>query len=108
MKFPAFLVFTLLWTTLVYDPIAHWARGGRWLRVLGALDFAGGTVVHISSGASAWPPRCSAKKGYMSEIMAPHNLPMTVMGAGLLWFRWFGFNAGSSLLGKRIGGLCLW
>jgi Amt family ammonium transporter len=100
MKFPAFLVFTLLWTTLVYDPIAHWVWGvGGWLRVLGALDFAGGTVVHISSGASALAAALvlGKRKGYMSEIMAPHNLPMTVMGAGLLWFGWFGFNAGSSL-----------
>ncbi|MBI5469299.1 MAG: ammonium transporter [Deltaproteobacteria bacterium] len=100
MKFPAFLVFTVLWTTLVYDPIAHWVWGvGGWLRVLGALDFAGGTVVHISSGASALAAALvlGRRKGYMSEIMAPHNLPMTVMGAGLLWFGWFGFNAGSSL-----------
>ncbi len=100
MKFPAFLVFTVLWTTLVYDPIAHWVWGvGGWLRVLGALDFAGGTVVHISSGASALAAALvlGRRKGYMTEIMAPHNLPMTVMGAGLLWFGWFGFNAGSSL-----------
>lgn len=100
MKFPAFLVFTVLWTTLVYDPIAHWVWGvGGWLRVLGALDFAGGTVVHISSGASALAAALvlGRRKGYRTEIMAPHNLPMTVMGAGLLWFGWFGFNAGSSL-----------
>ena len=100
MKFPAFLVFTLLWTTVVYDPLAHWVWGvGGWLRDLGALDFAGGTVVHISSGASALAAALvlGKRKGYMSEIMAPHNLPMTVMGAGLLWFGWFGFNAGSSL-----------
>lgn len=100
MKFPAFLVFIVLWTTLVYDPIAHWVWGvGGWLRDLGALDFAGGTVVHISSGASALAAALvlGKRKGYMTEIMAPHNLPMTVMGAGLLWFGWFGFNAGSSL-----------
>ncbi len=100
MKFPAFLVFTVLWTTVVYDPIAHWVWGvGGWLRDLGALDFAGGTVVHISSGASALAAALvlGKRKGYMTEIMAPHNLPMTVMGAGLLWFGWFGFNAGSSL-----------
>jgi len=100
MKFGGFLVFSLLWTTIVYDPIAHWVWGvGGWLRDLGALDFAGGTVVHISSGASALAAALvlGKRKGYMSEIMAPHNLPMTVMGAGLLWFGWFGFNAGSSL-----------
>ncbi|MBI5588621.1 MAG: ammonium transporter [Deltaproteobacteria bacterium] len=100
MKFSAFLVFTILWTTIVYDPVAHWVWGtGGWLRELGALDFAGGTVVHISSGASALAAVLvlGRRKGYMTEIMAPHNLPMTVMGAGLLWFGWFGFNAGSSL-----------
>ncbi len=100
MKFSAFVIFTLLWTTLVYDPVAHWVWGvGGWLRVMGALDFAGGTVVHISSGAAALA--CALilgkRKGYMSELMAPHNLPMTVLGAGLLWFGWFGFNSGSAL-----------
>ncbi|MBI4949146.1 MAG: ammonium transporter [Deltaproteobacteria bacterium] len=100
MKFSAFLVFTVLWSTFVYDPIAHWVWGiGGWLRVLGALDFAGGTVVHISSGVSALATALyiGKRKGYMTEIMAPHNLPLTVIGAGLLWFGWFGFNAGSAL-----------
>lgn len=100
MKFSAFLVFTILWSTFVYDPIAHWVWGiGGWLRVLGALDFAGGTVVHISSGVSALATALyiGKRKGYMTEIMAPHNLPLTVIGAGLLWFGWFGFNAGSAL-----------
>ncbi len=100
MKFSAFLVFTILWTTFVYDPLAHWVWGmGGWLRNFGALDFAGGTVVHISSGFSALATALviGKRKGYLSESMAPHNLPLTVIGAGLLWFGWFGFNAGSAL-----------
>lgn len=100
MRFPTFLVFTLLWATLVYDPLAHWVWGvGGWLRNLGALDFAGGTVVHISSGVSALVAAILIKKrrGYSSEPMPPHNVPMTVLGAALLWFGWFGFNAGSAL-----------
>jgi len=99
-KFSAFILFTLLWTTLVYDPLAHWVWGdGGFLHRLGALDFAGGTVVHISSGASALT--CALvigkRKGYLQKPMPPHNLPLTVIGAGLLWFGWFGFNAGSAL-----------
>lgn len=100
MKFSGFLVFTLLWATLIYDPLAHWVWAvGGWMRNLGALDFAGGTVVHISSGASALA--CAIvlrpRLGYGKEHMAPHNLPMTVLGASLLWFGWFGFNAGSAV-----------
>lgn len=100
MKFPAFAVFTLIWATLVYDPFAHmvWGMGG-WLRELGALDFAGGTVIHILSGVSGLVA-CMVvgkRKGYGSSPMLPHHLPMTVLGAGLLWFGWFGFNAGSAL-----------
>jgi Amt family ammonium transporter len=99
-KFSAFLLFTVLWATIVYDPLAHWVWGdGGWLKVKGALDFAGGTVVHISSGVSALV--CALvlgkRKGYGHQPMQPHNLPMTVMGAALLWFGWFGFNAGSAL-----------
>ena len=99
-KFSAFLLFTVLWATFVYDPLAHWVwADGGWLRKLGALDFAGGTVVHISSGVSALV--CAIvmgkRKGYGHQPMQPHNLPMTVMGAGLLWVGWFGFNAGSAL-----------
>jgi Amt family ammonium transporter len=99
-KFSAFLLFTVLWATIVYDPLAHWVWGdGGWLKAKGALDFAGGTVVHISSGVSALV--CAIvlgkRKGYGHQPMQPHNLPMTVMGAGLLWFGWFGFNAGSAL-----------
>ena len=100
MKFSSFLVFTLLWATFIYDPLAHWVWAvGGWIRNLGALDFAGGTVVHISSGAAALACAIVMKKrlGYGKEHMAPHNLPMTVLGASLLWFGWFGFNAGSAV-----------
>ncbi len=98
-RFKAFVIFTLLWATFVYDPIAHWVWGGGWLGQLGALDFAGGTVVHISSGMSALvcAVMLGKRKGYGHQPMQPHNLPMTVMGAALLWFGWFGFNAGSAL-----------
>jgi len=100
MRFPAFAVFILLWATFVYDPLAHWVWGmDGWMRNLGILDFAGGTVVHISSGISGLviALMIGKRKGYGSEIMLPHNLPMTVIGASLLWFGWFGFNAGSAL-----------
>ncbi|NPU83150.1 MAG: ammonium transporter [Syntrophaceae bacterium] len=100
MKFSAFLVFTLLWTTLVYDPLAHWVWGtGGWMRNLGGLDFAGGIVVHVSSGVSALV-LClllGRRLGYRKSPFRPHNLPFTVMGGALLWFGWFGFNAGSAL-----------
>jgi Amt family ammonium transporter len=99
-KFSAFILFTLLWATFVYDPLAHWVWGdGGWLKKLGALDFAGGTVVHISSGVSALvcAIMLGRRRGYGHQPMQPHNLPMTVMGAALLWFGWFGFNAGSAL-----------
>jgi Amt family ammonium transporter len=99
-KFSTFLVFILAWATFVYDPLAHWVWGvGGWLRNLGALDFAGGTVVHISSGVSALAAALiiGKRKGFGHTPMPPHNLPMTVMGASLLWFGWFGFNAGSAL-----------
>ncbi|HTZ18986.1 MAG TPA: ammonium transporter [Dissulfurispiraceae bacterium] len=100
MKFPAFLVFIVLWSTIVYDPIAHWMWGtGGWLKTMGALDFAGGIVVHVSSGISALAAALviGKRKGFPHEAIYPHNLPMTVLGAGLLWFGWFGFNAGSAL-----------
>ena len=100
IKFSAFLIMTLLWTTLVYDPLAHWVWGtGGWLRSLGALDFAGGIVVHVSSGVSALVMAVLLGKriGYEQQAFRPHNLPFTVLGAGLLWFGWFGFNAGSAL-----------
>jgi ammonium transporter, Amt family len=99
-KFSSFILFVILWATFVYDPLAHWVWGdGGWLKKLGALDFAGGTVVHISSGVSALV--CALvlgqRRGYGHQPMQPHNLPLTVIGAGLLWFGWFGFNAGSAL-----------
>ncbi len=100
MKFSAYVVFILLWTTLVYDPVAHWVWGaGGWLKQAGVLDFAGGIVVHATSGFSALAAALyiGKRKGFLSEAMPPHDLPMTVLGAGLLWFGWFGFNAGSAL-----------
>jgi Amt family ammonium transporter len=100
MKFKAFLAFIILWSTFVYSPIAHWVWGvGGWIRNLGALDFAGGTVVHISSGIAALAAVLvmGKRKGFGEEPMPPHNLPLTVLGAGMLWFGWFGFNAGSAL-----------
>ena len=100
MKFSSFLLFTLMWATLVYNPLCHWVWGvGGWIGNLGALDFAGGTVVHISSGISALAAALliGRRLGYGSAAYIPHNLPMTVTGAGLLWFGWFGFNAGSAL-----------
>jgi Amt family ammonium transporter len=99
-KFSTYLVFTLFWALLVYNPVAHWMWGiGGWLRNLGALDFAGGTVVHLTAGVSALAAAfmTGKRKGYGSENLAPHDLPMTVLGAAILWFGWFGFNAGSAL-----------
>ncbi len=100
MKFSAFLVFVLLWATFIYDPLAHWVWAvGGWLRNLGALDFAGGTVVHISSGFAglACALALGKRHGHGTEPMPPHNLPLTIIGASLLWFGWFGFNAGSAV-----------
>ncbi|OGP85186.1 MAG: ammonia channel protein [Deltaproteobacteria bacterium RBG_16_54_11] len=100
IKFSAFMLFSILWATLVYNPLAHWVWGvGGWLGKMGALDFAGGTVVHISSGISALAAAIivGKRRGYGTVPFIPHNLPMTVTGAGLLWFGWFGFNAGSAL-----------
>ncbi len=100
MNFKAFLIFVLLWSTLVYDPLAHmvWGVGG-WLRQMGALDFAGGTVVHISSGVAGLTTALviGRRKGYRETPMVPHNVPFVLLGAGLLWFGWFGFNPGSAL-----------
>jgi Amt family ammonium transporter len=100
IKFSAFLVFTLLWTTVVYDPVCHWVWGaGGWMKQMGVLDFAGGIVVHATSGFSALAAALfiGHRKGFLHESMPPHDLPMTVLGAGILWFGWFGFNAGSAL-----------
>lgn len=105
VKFSAFLVFTILWATFVYDPLAHWVWGtGGWLKSLGALDFAGGIVVHVSSGISALVLAILLGKriGYNHKPIRPHNLPFTVLGAALLWFGWFGFNAGSALAADGI------
>lgn len=99
VKFSSFIVLGLLWTTLVYDPLAHWVWGGGWLAQMGALDFAGGTVVHISSGFSALAIALVIGKriGYGAYVMEPHNIPMAMIGAAMLWFGWFGFNSGSAL-----------
>jgi ammonium transporter, Amt family len=102
VKFSAYCIFVLLWTTLVYDPLAHWVwMTDGWLFKKGALDFAGGTVVHLSSGISAlaFLIFLGKRHGYPTERMAPHNLPLTLLGVGLLWFGWFGFNAGSAIVG---------
>ncbi|HEX6438266.1 MAG TPA: ammonium transporter [Candidatus Binatia bacterium] len=98
-KFGTFIVFVLLWATFVYDPLAHWVWGKGWMGAMGALDFAGGTVVHISSGFSALAAAyfLGRRVGYGYETLTPHNLPFTVIGASLLWVGWFGFNAGSAL-----------
>lgn len=100
MKFSAFMVFMVLWATFVYDPVAHWVWGvGGWLKELGALDFAGGTVVHINAGIAALMAAIfiGKRKGAENKSILPHNLPFTILGTALLWFGWFGFNAGSSL-----------
>ncbi len=102
VKFSAYCVFVLLWTTLVYDPLAHWVwMVDGWLFKKGALDFAGGTVVHLSSGISAlaFLIFLGKRHGFPQERMAPHNLPLTMLGVGLLWLGWFGFNAGSAVVG---------
>jgi Amt family ammonium transporter len=99
MKFSALILFAGLWSLFVYAPVAHWLWGGGWLARLGALDFAGGAVVHITSGVSALvcASMLGSRHGYGTDYMAPHNLPLTLLGTGLLWFGWFGFNAGSAL-----------
>lgn len=97
IKFGAFCIFTLLWTTFVYDPVAHWVWGvGGYLREMGALDFAGGTVVHINAGMAALAAALVLKPRLRTSS-PPHNLPLAILGAGMLWFGWFGFNAGSAL-----------
>lgn len=99
MKFSAWVVFTLLWVTFVYCPLAHWVWGGGWMAAMGALDFAGGTVVHINAGIAALVGALviGKRKGFGKENMAPHSMTLTMVGAAMLWFGWFGFNAGSNL-----------
>src|SRR3989339_318272 len=105
IKFPSFLLFSLLWATFIYAPVAHWVWGiGGWLRAMGALDFAGGIVVHITAGISALAVALviGKRKGYGRTPMEPSNIPLTVLGAFLLWFGWFGFNGGSALSASSI------
>jgi Amt family ammonium transporter len=107
IKFSAFIIFILLWATIVYDPLAHWVWGGGWLGEMGTLDFAGGTVVHISSGAAALAAALIFGKriGYGQQLFQPHNLPFSLIGASLLWIGWFGFNAGSALAADGIAAI---
>jgi Amt family ammonium transporter len=107
MRFSAFCVFSLLWATLIYDPIAHWFWGvGGFLKNAGTLDFAGGAVVHINAGMTSLAAALilGRRKGYPDSVSPPHNLPFAVLGAGLLWFGWFGFNAGSALSASPLAG----
>jgi Amt family ammonium transporter len=107
MRFSAYVVFISLWVILVYAPMCHWVWGGGWLADMGALDFAGGTVVHVNAGAAALVAAiCVGKRrDYPSSGLLPHNVPFTLLGAGLLWFGWFGFNAGSALAANGIAAL---
>jgi len=109
MKFSAMLIFMALWVTLVYIPIAHWVWGGGWVGAMGALDFAGGTVVHINAGVAALMSALvlGKRKGYPTTAMPPHNLGYTVIGASLLWVGWFGFNAGSELAADGTAGMAM-
>lgn len=106
MRFPAFILFSLIWVTVIYAPLAHWVWGGGWIFKLGALDFAGGTVVHISSGVAGLVTALvlGKRRGHGTQPMVPHQLPMTLLGACLLWFGWFGFNAGSALTAGELAG----
>lgn len=109
MKFSSMLWFTALWLSIVYAPIAHWVWGGGWLGDLGVMDFAGGAVVHINAGVAALVAAVvmGKRKGFPSTPMPPHNLPLTVMGAGMLWVGWFGFNAGSALAAGASAGMAM-
>jgi Amt family ammonium transporter len=99
MRFSAYLTFICLWAVVVYCPVAHWVWGGGWLAKMGALDFAGGTVVHVNAGVAALVAAVvvGKRRDFKSSALLPHNVPFTLLGAGLLWFGWFGFNAGSAL-----------
>jgi Amt family ammonium transporter len=107
MRFSAYLIFISLWSVAVYAPIAHWVWGGGWLFDMGALDFAGGTVVHVNAGVAALVAALlvGPRRDYPSSALVPHNVPFVLLGAGLLWFGWFGFNAGSALGASNSAGL---
>ncbi len=107
MRFSAYVAFITLWSIVVYSPIAHWVWGGGWLAKMGALDFAGGTVVHVNAGVAALVAALvvGRRRDYPSSGLLPHNVPFTLLGAGLLWFGWFGFNAGSALAANGIAAL---
>lgn len=107
MRFSAYVVFIALWGLVVYAPVCHWVWGGGWLGELGALDFAGGAVVHINAGAAAVVAALflGTRKDYGRQALLPHNVPFVLLGAGLLWFGWFGFNGGSALAADELAGL---
>jgi Amt family ammonium transporter len=107
MRFSAYVVFISLWSVFVYAPLAHWVWGGGWLADMGAWDFAGGTVVHVNAAAAAFVAAVVVGKrsDYQSAPILPHNVPFVLLGAGLLWFGWFGFNAGSAVAASPIAGL---
>ena len=107
MRFSIYVLFISLWVLLVYSPVAHWVWGGGWLATRGALDFAGGTVVHVNAAAAALVAALvvGKRQEYPSPSLLPHSIPLTLLGAGLLWFGWFGFNAGSALAASPIAGL---
>ena len=107
MRFSAYVIFISLWSILVYAPVAHWVWGGGWLSKMGALDFAGGTVVHVNAGIAALVAAMvvGKRQEYPSSSLLPHNVPFVLLGAGLLWFGWFGFNAGSAVAANGIAGL---
>jgi Amt family ammonium transporter len=107
MRFSAYVVFISLWAVVIYSPVAHWVWGGGWLAKWGALDFAGGTVVHVNAAIAALVAAVllGKRQDYPSASLLPHNIPFTLLGAGLLWFGWFGFNAGSALAASPIAGL---
>ncbi|MEQ1910415.1 MAG: ammonium transporter [Vicinamibacterales bacterium] len=107
MRFPAYVAFISLWAVVVYSPVAHWVWGGGFLAKMGALDFAGGTVVHVNAAAAAFVAALviGPRRDYKKVALAPHNVPFTLLGTGLLWFGWFGFNAGSALAANGIAAL---
>src|SRR5215210_1062230 len=107
MRFGAYMLFITLWSVVVYAPVAHWVWGGGWLATLGALDFAGGTVVHVNAGVAALVAALvlGPRKDFARQAFLPHNVPFTLLGAGLLWFGWFGFNGGSALAANELAAL---